>query len=455
VSSIPVALERIIALSRADDCIAIGSRTTAANIRWANNTSTTNGASTVEHLIVISVIGGRLGTMSRTAIPDDDGLEELVRASEAACEGKPEAEDRMPLLAGDGRAPDDWAEPALATGPETLGGFAADLAGLFARAHTDGIALFGYAEHETETTWLATSSGVRRRYTWPQGKVEITGKSPDFTRSTWAGRDTTTFADVECEQLYDKIRQRLSWAERRIELDPGRYEVLLEPAAVADMVLYQYISSARRDADEGRTVFSKPGGNRIGEQLTAPSVSLYSDPHEPGIEVPGILVTPASSSYASVFDNGLETGRVDWVRDGTLTNLITTRHWAARTDGAEAVPFIRNLILPSRGPALDQMIASSGRALLVTCFWYIREVDPQTLLLTGLTRDGVFLIEHGEVIGAVNNFRYNMSPVQMLAHVVEAGETQITLSREWEFAHAKIPPLRIADFNMSSVSDAT
>lgn len=104
------------------------------------------------------------------------------------------------------------------------------------------------------------------------------------------------------------------------------------------------------------------------------------------------------------------------------------------------------------------MIASTtGPALLVTCFWYIREVDPRTLLLTGLTRDGVFLVEDGEVKGAVNNFRFNMSPVDLLAQAIEVGASVPTLPREFGdwFRSVKAPPLRVERFNMSSVSAAT
>ncbi|HEX2064824.1 MAG TPA: metallopeptidase TldD-related protein, partial [Acidimicrobiales bacterium] len=215
--------------------------------------------------------------------------------------------------------------------------------------------------------------------------------------------------------------------------------------------------ASARDADEGRTVFSKAGGgNRIGERLFGEDVTLYSDPLEPGLEVMPFSLSVASSSYASLFDSGLDTGRTEWVEDGVLRHLITTRHWAARS-GATATPYVGNMIFAAEsGPTLEDMIASTERALLVTCVWYIREVDPQTLLLTGLTRDGVFLVEDGKVKGAVNNFRYNMSPVHMLAQASEVGRAERTLPREFGdwFSFVKTPPLRVDDFNMSSVSQA-
>jgi predicted Zn-dependent protease len=157
-----------------------------------------------------------------------------------------------------------------------------------------------------------------------------------------------------------------------------------------------------------------------------------------------------------VFDNGLGAGRTDWVRDGELRALITPRYWAVRTAGAEPVPYVNNLVVPGSGPTLEGMIRETRRALLITCFWYIRTVDPQTALETGLTRDGVFLVENGQVKGAVNNFRWNMSPIAALAQATEIGRSGLSLPREHdEFIRAKAPPLRIERFNMSSVSQAT
>src|SRR5204863_9282509 len=113
---------------------------------------------------------------------------------------------------------------------------------------------------------------------------------------------------------------------------------------------------------------------------------------------------------------------------------------------------VGNLMLDGGGTAsLEQMIASTERGLLLTCLWYIREVDPQTLLLTGLTRDGVYLVENGTVRGAVNNFRFNESPVDLLGRLTEVGATTPTLSREWSdfFKRTAMPAIRVPDFNMS------
>jgi predicted Zn-dependent protease len=160
---------------------------------------------------------------------------------------------------------------------------------------------------------------------------------------------------------------------------------------------------------------------------------------------------------ASVFDNGLPLAATDWISDGSLSALVQTRA-SARTAGAPVTPYVDNLILDGGGTATtDEMVATTERGLLLTCLWYIREVDPETLLLTGLTRDGVYLVEGGEVVGAVNNFRWNESPVDLLGRLAEVGRSEACLPREWsdDFTWTRMPTLRIPDFNMSSVSQAS
>jgi predicted Zn-dependent protease len=185
---------------------------------------------------------------------------------------------------------------------------------------------------------------------------------------------------------------------------------------------------------------------------------LRSDPSAPGLEAAPFQVVGASSGTASVFDNGMATPAVDWISEGTLTNLIRPRAWALKTT-APATAAVDNLILEDATATgtQDEMLASTERGLLLTTLWYIREVDPQTLLLTGLTRDGVFLVEGGEVTGAVNNFRFNESPVDLLGRAVQASRTERTLPREWNdwFTRTAMPALRVPDFNMSSISPAS
>jgi predicted Zn-dependent protease len=224
-------------------------------------------------------------------------------------------------------------------------------------------------------------------------------------------------------------------------------------------MVYLYWSSAARDAADGRTVFSKAGGGtRIGERLTESPLSLFSDPSYPGMQCSPFAVAHASGSTESVFDNGLPLERTNWIDQGMLSALGQTRHSSGLT-GGQLTPMVDNLALEveGAGSSVADLIEHTERGLLVNTLWYIREVDPQTLLLTGLTRDGVYLVEGGEVVGAVNNFRFNESPVDLLSRVIGASATEISLPREWSdfFTRVAMPMLRVADFNMSTVSQAS
>ncbi|MFE9490799.1 metallopeptidase TldD-related protein [Streptomyces sp. NPDC006641] len=451
-------VERALELSTADGCVVIADEESSANLRWAGNALTTNGVTRGRTLTVIATVDGAQGTasgvVSRSAVTADD-LEPLVRAAEAAARGAGPAEDAQPLVTGVPTSPDFTDAPAE-TDSDVFAEFAPALGDAFARARSGGRELYGFAHHELTSTYLGTSTGLRLRHDQPTGKLELNAKSPDRTRSCWAGRATRDFKDVDPVGLDAELAQRLRWAQRRIELPAGRYETLLPPTAVADLLIYQLWSSAARDAAEGRTVFSKPGGGtRVGERLSELPLTLRSDPYAPGLESAPFVIAHSSGDSASVFDNGLPLTPTDWLREGRLEHLTTTRHSAGLT-GQPVTPTIDNLVLEGDGErSLEEMVAATtGRGLLLTCMWYIREVDPATLLLTGLTRDGVYLVEDGEVVGEVNNFRFNESPVDLLSRASEAGRTERTLPREWGdwFTRAAMPALRIPDFNMSSVS---
>ncbi|KUN38909.1 metallopeptidase TldD-related protein [Streptomyces longwoodensis] len=450
-------VERALELSRADGCVVIADEESTANLRWAGNALTTNGVTRGRTLTVVATVDGREGTasgvVSRSAVTVDE-LESLVRAAEAAARGAGPAEDAQPLITGVPQAP-EFTEPPAETSSAVFADFAPALGEAFARARAGGRELYGFANHEMVSTYLGTSTGLRLRHDQPTGTLELNAKSPDRTRSAWAGRSTRDFKDVDPGALDAELAVRLGWAERRVDLPAGRYETLLPPTAVADLLIYQMWSASGRDAVEGRTVFSRPGGGtRLGERLTGLPLTLRSDPHAPGLESAPFVVAHSSGGDQSVFDNGLPVPATEWIADGALKNLVTSRFAAALT-GLPLAPSLGNLILDGgEDRSLEEMVAGTERGLLLTCLWYIREVDPATLLLTGLTRDGVYLVEDGEVTGEVNNFRFNESPVDLLGRATEAGRTEKTLPREWSdwFTRAAMPALRVPDFNMSSVS---
>jgi predicted Zn-dependent protease len=456
-------VERGVAAAGGRDCAVLVDESSSVNLRWAMNGLTTNGQTSARSVTVIvtgQVEGGTgVGVLSRQGIGGQEVVD-LVAQAIALADGGPPAEDAQPFVTPDQAAPSDgsWDAPATETGPEVFTGVAAGLGEAFARAAASGRETFGFAQHEVSTTWLGTSTGIRLRHEQPQGSIELNGKAGGRTRSTWLARTTRDFRDVDVLAMDDETATRLDWQQRRVDLPAGRYDTVLPPSAVADFMAYMYWSSDARSAHEGRTAFSRPGGGtRVGERLTETPLSLHSDPGYPGLETEPYVLARASSPMSSVFDNGLATAPVRWIDDGVLAHLPTTRFTAALTGLPLASP-IGNFVLDGgSGGSLDDVVAGMERGLLLTCLWYIRTVDPRTLLLTGLTRDGVYLVEGGEVVGAVNNFRFNESPVDLLGRVRAAGTTQITLGREFGeyFTRVATPPLRVADFNMSTVSEAS
>ena len=487
------AVEQALAAARSDDCVVIAEETSSANLRWARNTLTTNGVSASRRLTVIAISRGaggtRAGVVSRAGAGATQIREIVAEAEEAAAQSPPAEDaqalpdpaaaafgldnDQAPAAAAFGLDLDQapaaaafrpnsgpgWDDPPARTEIAVLRGFAGALGEAFGTAASGGRQLYGYAEHSMTSLLLGSSSGLRLRHDQPAGKVELNAKSADLARSAWAGTATRDFADVDVAGLEAGLARRLAWAKRRVELPAGRYETLLPPTAVADLLIYLYWSAGAKDAVDGRTVFSRPGGGtRVGDRLARLPVTLRSDPGADGLQCPPFVIAYASGARSSVFDNGLPLHPTDWIRDGELAALVQTRY-SAGLSGLGVTPAIGNLILDAPGAdgSLDDLIAGTDRGLLLTSLWYIREVDPQTLLLTGLTRDGVYLVEHGEVTGAVNNFRFNESPVTMLDRVTEAGATVPALPREWSdyFTRCAMPPLRVAGFNMSSVSQAS
>lgn len=437
---------------RADETMVLVTDQMEATLRWAGNSMTTNGIAVSRSLSVISIVrqgdNARVGSVVSAEV-DPTLIPGLVAASQEAARSAPEAGDAAPLL-GDAGDPVGWDGPIPGTGPEVFAG----LVGKLNRAFRGDDRLYGYAHHSVATTFLASSTGLRRRYTQPTGAVEINAKRGDA--SVWTGIGTPDFVDVPTDSLLEELSLKLGWAERTVELPAGRYETLMPPSTVADMMIYLAWSMAGRGAQEGRTALSAPGGGtRVGERLTDLPLTMFSDPRAPGLACTPFVAVSSSTETVSVFDNGMDIGQVDWIRDGVINALAYPRATAAKY-GAPVAIAADNLVMTGGSLDLADMIAATEHGLLLTTLWYIREVDPTTLLLTGLTRDGVYLIEDGEVTAAVNNFRFNESPLDLLRRATEAGVSETTLPREWgDWAtRAAMPTLRIPDFHMSSVSQA-
>ncbi len=454
----PEVVERALAASRADGCVVIVREVSSVNARFAVNTATSNGRVRSREVTVVSVVDGAEGvaaaSVARSGAVD---VIEMVAASEELARSAPPAPDAAALVTG-------GADPNFANGPpetshDELVAVVDGLARAFPEAERLKVTLAGYAEHTITTTYLGTSAGPRRRFVQRTGELQLNGRTEGGRSSAWSSAAGPQLAGLDIDARVAEVHRRLEWARKSHELEAGRYETILPPLAVADLMTYLYWTMSARDARDGRTVFSAPGGaTKVGQRVSELDFTLFSDPAAPDLECEPFVAVSASSATASVFDNAAPLGRVDWIDGGVLTNLLTPRADAER-EGADFAAPVDNLILELPGSAgtTEDLVARTERGLLVTSLWYIREVDPATLLLTGLTRDGVYLIEDGKVVGAVNNFRFNESPVDVLAHSLEASATTRTVGREFGqyFNRASMPALRVAGFNMSSVSPAS
>jgi predicted Zn-dependent protease len=451
-------VDRALRAAKGERCVVLVEDGSSAELRFANNTTTTNGLRRDRRVSVARMVpsGGGLAVGTASASGAAVGIEDLVAAAEADARSSAAAEDAAPLL--EGPAEPGFSEAAATTDLAAFVPLADALRAAFAEARAAGRVLAGFATHEVTTIYLGSSTGIRRRYVDATGTVELAARDRDGA-TAWAGRSLSGMGEADVASMATRLAERLAWSRRQVELPAGRYEVILPPDAVADLVVPLAEAASGREAEDGWNVFSSAsGGTRLGEQLFDTPFDLRSDPLERGLECIPFLATSSSGSDVSVFDNGAPLGPTRWIDGGRLARLRYHRAGAARS-GVPFTPPVDNLVLGLEGASasLEELVAGTRRGLLLTCLWYLREVDLSTLLLTGLTRDGVYLVEDGEVVGAVNNFRFNESPLDVLGRAVEAGRTERALSREWGewMRRSAMPSLRVAEFNMSSVSPAS
>lgn len=437
------------ALGRLGQGHAIARAAHVMNLRWANSALTTNGDTQTLGLTAIAIRPdgerARVGVVSGQVASAEDA-EALAERAVTTCEAAP-AGDAAQLL--DCGVSPDFDQPPAAV-PADLSG---PVFGAVDQVLADHNRQFGYAELDTTTTYLASHTGSRYRHV--QNSVRFEMSARDDQGSTWWG---TNEPPAQVDLVLAGQTRALALQADRKPLAPGRHRVLLSASAVADLLIYLAWSANGRDAVEGHNVFSAPdGGTKIGQRLSDRDITLYADPRFPGLQCAERAVIDVNGSMESVFDNGLELARQDLIREGRLTALRIGRP-AARSVGLPPVYLADNLILQDaagHGSPAD-LIARTEDAVLITCLWYIREVDPQNLLLTGLTRDGVYRVRNGEIVEALPNFRFNVSVPELLAHIVDSSESGPTLPREWAdwFTRTSMPSMVVDGFNLSSPSEA-
>ena len=447
--------QKILAMSRAPACEVSLSLQILGNTRFAANDVTTAGMSENLSITITSVDRDRSGTITADTI-DDAGLRGAVARSEAllaTAQRNPEAveplgpQDYPSISAFDGATAD--ASPIV----RSRGVKAA-----LERARGRGLDASGF--FETGATWsaIANSKGNFGFHRATSAGYSATMRTRDGTGSGYAAIEAPQLAGIDAAALAERAAVKAETSAKPRNLPPGTYPVILEPQAVADLLGLIIFSLDGRSADEGRSYFSKPGGGtKVGEKVFAEKVTLRSDPTDS--RVPGTpWVGGGGGGGGGGFfgpgggSAGLPARKTAWIENGVIRNLTCDRYWAKKT-GREPLPFSGSLVLEGGSGTLDDLIAGTGRALLVTRFWYIRAVNPRDALFTGLTRDGVWLVENGKIVHPVNNFRFNDGPINLLKNV-EAMTAPVSVGSDSFSRTMLLPAIRAREFLFTSKSDA-
>ncbi|MCH7672660.1 MAG: TldD/PmbA family protein [Proteobacteria bacterium] len=432
--------EMILQLSAADQCRVRIDSLWRGYTRVATNRITSAGGSESTAVTITSVFGNRVASVETNRLAERDLLQ-AVRRSEDMARLAPENPEYLPELGPQNYQPiQAYYESTGELEPQTR----AEAAAIAIRqAQAAGQIAASYMDVRAGTSTVATSNGLFGSHSSTGVAYTFTARTPDGLQSGWAGDEANDWTNIESQRIADDaVRKCRDW--RKTALDPGLYTVILEPTAVGMLMLRMMNTFNQRTADEGRSYFSKPGGgNRIGEALFDDKVSIWSDPAHRDAET-----SPFSA-------DGQGVRRQSWVNSGSLENLFRSRFWADQ-NSLDALPRPSNLIMQGGSDSLEEMIASTGRGVLITRFWYIRGLNPRIISYTGLTRDGTFLIEDGKIVRPVTNFRFNQSLAEMLQNVEMLGPSVRVAASENSSVASPIvvPALKVRDFNLSSVSDA-
>ena len=438
-------IDRVLALSKAEETFVALNGIDRGNLRFARNTATTSGATSGYTLAITASFGKKSGSTT-TAEFDDASLRRAVANAEEVAKLAPDNPEAMPVLGpqtyGAGKA---YFDDVANVTPEWRASAAATAIDL---SKQKGVVSAGFVDTSSSILAVGTSKGLFGYDRQTAVDYNLTARTDDGAGSGWASKSFNELRLVDPRALASTAIDKAVRSKGASAIEPGKYTVILEPAALADLLAFMVFSADARQADEGRSFFSKKGGgNRIGEQILDPRVTIYSDPAHP--------LAPTLTFDGS----GLPIRRTSWVEKGVWKDLIYSRFWGQKMKH-EATGGPANFIMEGGTSTIDDLIRGTERGVLVTRFWYIRPLDPQTLLYTGLTRDGLFLIEKGKVTRPVKNLRWNDSPIVALNNIDGMTPAERVVSGEGfggsdGFTFGMVcPAARIREFTFSSASDA-
>jgi predicted Zn-dependent protease len=433
--------KKALSFAAADETRVLVNSTNISNSRFAVNQISTGGDSFDSVVTVISRFGKRSGASSTNQL-DDAGLRAAVQMSERVAKLSPEDPEAMPELGPQTYQPGvNWSDATASMDPVSR---AAAVKRITDPAKAAGLVSTGFLEGITSAQAIANNKGLFAYNRATASVLTTTVRTPDGTGSGWAGATHHDWSRVDSASLGMRATSKARSSANPVAIEPGRYTVVFEPTAVGNLVQFIAFALNARGADEGRSFFSLPGGkNKIGQKIVDERVTIVSDPFDPDV---------AGSPFAG---DGLPTRRVVWIENGVVKNLNYDRYWAQK-NGREPTGAGGSIKMNGGSASLDDLIRSTQRGLLVTRFWYLRPVDARTILYTGLTRDGTFLIENGRITRPVKNLRFNDSPIFMLNNLEAMGVPErVSASEGGEPGQAiVVPPIKVRDFNFTSLSDA-
>ncbi|MCS0591122.1 TldD/PmbA family protein [Massilia norwichensis] len=431
--------DRVLSFSKADECSVAINGSRSGNIRFARNSVSTAGLNEDRRLTVTVAFGRRQGTASVNEF-DDKSLEQAVRRAEATARLAPENPEYVTLPGKQEFKPTgEYFASTAAIDPD----FRADVAAhAILAGRRNKLVTAGFFLDTTGFETIANSKGLFGHREFTGLDFTCTARTEDGRGSGWVTRSAVDAKRFDAREASEVAMEKALRSVDAKALEPGRYTVILEPAATSELLGRMFGGFGARQADEGRSFLAKKGGgNRLGEKLFDEQINVWSDPWDKDVPV-------------SPWDSGsmLARQRRDLIKDGKVANLEYSRFWAQK-NGVAPTARAGNMIMAGGSKSLEELIAGTKKGVVVTRTWYIRMVDPQSVLLTGLTRDGTFYVENGKIKYPIKNFRFNESPITMLNNVEELGKPVVIGPDEVAYQMV-IPPMRIRDFNFTSLSDA-
>lgn len=432
-------IERIVKMSSADAISVSVTSSLTNNIRFAANQVSTAGSVADANVAVTSAFGPKKATVVTNTL-SDEALLKTVKESERLAKLAPDDPEAMPNLG-------PQAIKTVSADFESTAKLDADdlaraaLTALEPARKAGDLTAAGYLVVNTNTNALGNKEKLFAYHKSTSANYTLTVRTTDGTGSGWAGAEHPDWTKLDVNSVSARAIDKARLSRNPVAIEPGRYTVILEPQAVGDLVQLIGFYADARSSDEGRSPFTKQGGgNKIGEKIVDPRITITADPFDPTI-----LSQPWDG-------DGLPLGRQVFVDKGVLKELYYSRFWAKKMK-KQPTGAPTSFIMSGGTTSLDEMIKSTPRGILVTRLWYLREVDPRTILYTGLTRDGTFLIENGKISKAIKNFRFNDSPLFMLNNL-EAMGPPVRLAGTEAGGAVVVPPIKVRDFNFTSLSDA-